>query len=1165
MSEQERERPITPEDQSIQKMRRNREASQRAEMLAANPLKPRAYKEEEKTQKAQDLAAIVSEVWTSKDDDEKNTRKTYKELQEREDIRRLMRLGKSPEEIAKLKDLPNTDVVRNINSKEQKEQDDLMRWGMKKRIHAYDLLSKGQQYGDIYNQIMDEEENAWGSTKDQKDEKVPDAQAGGGGQKPPEQQVVAAGGDDEESSDGSGEMQAGAEFVKSTRAPENITEVCEGLMSEADPKFKRGGKYELVTYTVQRADDGTRVEIPHVNLHNYNRWLRDKCMTIRNNLSPNDSVNMWSTVEAKLGFNKYSFGKLYDVGPAWMLDEYQEKRDQHGNIILDQNGKPTYELELVTIKDKNGKPQKQKIKIEENGKIVEKQVERKKWQAKKKKKPDEERQLVDFRDNVMARDIYQATNMHTYETKFRSSQSSEDKFAGGLYDIFQNDDFTKNSTNNGFSAIYSLNDATKEGVEHFIQTGERGKVGYAAQIATLLYYNMNEVTIDPNHLAYYNWDEVVEKEARDKDGNILYIDDNKVEVKINQDGKFAYENGKEVGDQRVVRPKKIPRAIRYQGKEIKVNDKGIVEEPDKHQDLRASENLFEKALKTQVTLPGEQEPVKYTYGKHKGEAVDGVREFYSSLARQIIKERLSGKEGNTKPAYEMEKDPALDKLLKDNEYKFDNWFNEPRILENKSINNIISKAEEGCINWLDDDRVMNVINAKLSAEGKTLKGVMKEGITEKYKANAQKKGDNVDQQFDAVWDHLDGDNMKKFADGLLQQQKNLSIKSLNIFDLVNKEKMIVDMVRNAVRDTSAAKAGIEEIDDAKYAEFIVQPMWSFMGIYARNDLNAAGFMGWSKIMNFRKYRMKSIDWRSEKNGNLADLDLIKRLSLDPFVAWKVSKEGESDYDKTFLEELQGGEGSEMDFSKMRKFTFASAQQKQFAGNHIGNAAKIYKALTTEGMDFTRGLAWGPNYYPIASVDVRAGIGEKLHDIRYAFDLEQFKYNKKVHNPLVEDNGYAHYRDEKLKEAMLSDDVLNMDMYNLNSRTKSGEYRFEPKDKDKVGRNVFAALLSSQILSHRVVEFGQDIWSRHQLKLIEAFYKTFPEQFSKDEKGRISMDNFMFTDEEWKNIERQFRTPDTRGKDLSESEAIRWLALGFQMIGFAGKEVGKIGKLALRAR
>ena len=171
---------------------------------------------------------------------------------------------------------------------------------------------------------------------------------------------------------------------------------------------------------------------------------------------------------------------------------------------------------------------------------------------------------------------------------------------------------------------------------------------------------------------------------------------------------------------------------------------------------------------------------------------------------------------------------------------------------------------------------------------------------------------------------------------------------VNVFNDANKDERIVNEVRERLRQVMVDKLGLN-YSEAKYAEAWAYSMTRWMGIGARNDVNAIGYDAWSKTQNLMEYRLKQLtEKRRGVAGNLYNMLGIRRASLS-------FMEGVTDiHGRTVIEAIQGGQGEEFsrknpfknaeDKDGIKHLEFRQDMAQRFAANHVFNSFTIYNFL-----------------------------------------------------------------------------------------------------------------------------------------------------------------------------------------------------------------------------
>ncbi len=221
------------------------------------------------------------------------------------------------------------------------------------------------------------------------------------------------------------------------------------------------------------------------------------------------------------------------------------------------------------------------------------------------------------------------------------------------------------------------------------------------------------------------------------------------------------------------------------------------------------------------------------------------------------------------------------------------------------------------------------------------------------KVKLGKDGNKITKKGDANEEFLK-DRSKKaivYENGKVKNMKEF-LAYVNVFNDAHKDERIVNEVRERIRQVMVDKLGINYAE-AKYAEAWAYSMTRWMGIGARNDINAIGFDAWSKTQNFMRYRLKQAEEkRRGVIGNVYNLLGIRRASLS-------FMEGVTDvHGRTVIEAIQGGQGDEWkeknpfkepfkkleDKDSIKHLEFKQDTAQRFAANHVGSSFRIYDFL-----------------------------------------------------------------------------------------------------------------------------------------------------------------------------------------------------------------------------
>jgi len=375
-------------------------------------------------------------------------------------------------------------------------------------------------------------------------------------------------------------------------------------------------------------------------------------------------------------------------------------------------------------------------------------------------------------------------------------------------------------------------------------------------------------------------------------------------------------------------------------------------------------------------------------------------------------------------------------------------------------------------------------------------------------------------------------NPEKLALKLMENINRWKKEDLNIFDKVDKDKRIQDMIHKAIAQAAGRKEGLSKTD-AAYAGLWSQSMINWTGIAARNDTSALGFDAWSKLQNFGAYRLRQGQGRSGA-GNMFSMPGLKRLSVTMFDGLNVSSDFDSDREisaeeqmkaRTFMEVLQGGPGGDIDIDKkMDHVHFAGNAQSQFAANHINNAKSVMD-FVLDKMEYKIKDLFKRD--KDGSLIFNHEAGHKLMDegwknLRYAFDQPRFLYDSQIWEweqkvvyengkPVVGGDGMIKrelvFGQKTLREHMFNNEVIGLDMYEGKSPS------------DKMSRKIFGYLIAKEILAHRKYDSGYEQWSITDIQQIQKFFEHQAQEIliGEDSDGRmvdVKMVKEFINKEEW---------------------------------------------------
>lgn len=217
------------------------------------------------------------------------------------------------------------------------------------------------------------------------------------------------------------------------------------------------------------------------------------------------------------------------------------------------------------------------------------------------------------------------------------------------------------------------------------------------------------------------------------------------------------------------------------------------------------------------------------------------------------------------------------------------------------------------------------------------------------KIKLDKNGNKIIKKGEANEEYLREKNKKAvvYENGKIKDIKGF-LSYVNVFNDAHKDERVVNEVRERLRQVMVDKLGIN-YSEAKYAEAWAFSMARWMGIGARNDINAIGYDAWSKTQNFMEYRLKQAEEkRRGVVGNVYNILGIRRASLS-------FMEGITDvHGRTLIEAIQGGQGEDVNLKNpfkdeenkesIKHLEFRQDMAQRFAANHVSNAFRIYDFL-----------------------------------------------------------------------------------------------------------------------------------------------------------------------------------------------------------------------------
>lgn len=425
---------------------------------------------------------------------------------------------------------------------------------------------------------------------------------------------------------------------------------------------------------------------------------------------------------------------------------------------------------------------------------------------------------------------------------------------------------------------------------------------------------------------------------------------------------------------------------------------------------------------------------------------------------------------------------------------------------------------------------------------------------------------------------------KKDEDGKFSEydQNNMykQLERLNIFNAVEKETFIFDLVRGAIRDavyktilgdTVKDLEGKEHIDkdsilsvNKRYAENWAFSMVYWLGIGAKNDISAISFDAFNKLLHTKKYRLRQVGPDVGGRGKWGDtwsLFYSDAIALDPLTALKVSVsrkvKDRSGNEVTvykeipLIEALQGEEGDEFKYSgnsggDIEQFEFKTNAQRQYAVNHIMNASALYDFIMNKhGMNMHEILRLTDFKYVVDPKKADEVIWNGLYKfLRYSYDLPGFDYKKEVRGWWYDSEGKLHYGTRTIEQSLFCKQIL--DEFKMSKR-------FDEKTKNNRARDVFAYLLAKELRYHR-----RFLSVEHQLKYdvaqvmaIQDYFLTRPISVKETPGGDEKIKDTFFNRSEMRVIAKASKTTLARmfSQELSKGLSISTISSLIELLKY----------------
>ncbi|MEK7550995.1 MAG: hypothetical protein AAB532_00115, partial [Patescibacteria group bacterium] len=365
--------------------------------------------------------------------------------------------------------------------------------------------------------------------------------------------------------------------------------------------------------------------------------------------------------------------------------------------------------------------------------------------------------------------------------------------------------------------------------------------------------------------------------------------------------------------------------------------------------------------------------------------------------------------------------------------------------------------------------------------------------------------------------------------------KKVSLNELNFFNKFGKQPYLQDLLKFGIINAIGRKESLTA-QDANYAEAWAFSMTYWTGISARNDTNANGFDGLSKIMNFRDYRIRQAQGR----GRYGDLDTIyggvNRLCMTMWEALRVRDE-KTGVERPLLEVLQGGWGSDIDLSRpIDPFNFSEGSQEvTLSAQQYTNALTLYKFfMKSHGLNFDKFLGLDrAGRLVITNYEEESKVrAEYIKALRYAFDMGTYFFDRNTRLWSQDENGKAHVETKPLGQFMFGKGALSMGMYSLDRKSaKTGKPLFdhsyrrrtnykgqyirinsvgeeEVVDKEEMAdqelqhmsRNLAGWEFAVELWRHRRYNSGRRLYSLAEFDAVEEWLGSIPLEI-KEQKGK----------------------------------------------------------------
>ncbi|HEX7042539.1 MAG TPA: hypothetical protein VF189_04775 [Patescibacteria group bacterium] len=340
-------------------------------------------------------------------------------------------------------------------------------------------------------------------------------------------------------------------------------------------------------------------------------------------------------------------------------------------------------------------------------------------------------------------------------------------------------------------------------------------------------------------------------------------------------------------------------------------------------------------------------------------------------------------------------------------------------------------------------------------------------------------------------------------------------KELNLFNAQSKPDLLNKAVRQAIQDAIGKENGLDEFD-AEYMENFAFAKVYFTFTSGYNDTTATGFDAATKLMRFMDYRKNNTFGRKNFVGNQQNIPGVKRLLLTLWEGAYGTIENPKDGSLTkasLLSVMENGFTDKTRSEGLQTIDFDSNKEATFGSNHVASAFAFYTTILKGPVfDFAKSVTVDAyNNVQTKPEAMAQALNEINKNIRYTYNQLGLNFEdmedeiELVWEPDEDGKMVASpvFKKEKLKDALWAKEVVNMGMYeqrefaSLWANKKVGMKDINGEDMiSEYSRNIMAYFIAKEILEHRLrnpkdASYNYNIWELGMIQAIEGFFANIP--------------------------------------------------------------------------